>query len=191
LRARTAECLLEAAFAEDGRDWGAPPEALARHPLARAGLDRAAAGVVRLDLRLGVPVVGLGAGAAAWYPPLGDRLGTGILLPERGGVANAIGAVVGRVSMAATGVVIADGPGRFVAHLPDGPRPFAEAEAAIAALEAALTAAARARAAAAGVDDPVLTPERDLREAEVEGRRLLVEATLRVTATGRPRLARA
>ncbi|MGB7270960.1 MAG: hydantoinase/oxoprolinase family protein, partial [Albidovulum sp.] len=41
LEAQTADCLLEAAFAEDSRDWGdATPERLTRSALTKAGLDR-------------------------------------------------------------------------------------------------------------------------------------------------------
>ncbi|MBS8271621.1 hydantoinase/oxoprolinase family protein, partial [Halomonas litopenaei] len=101
LTVQTVDCLLQAAFAEDDLAWP-DPAALAKHPLSMAGLDRHS-GVVRMQLSLGVPVIGLGASAAAYYGAVGDRLGTRMVLPEHGGVANAIGAVVGQVRMQATG----------------------------------------------------------------------------------------
>jgi len=189
LESQTVDCLLEAAFDEDARDWSPEtPERLTRHPLSVAGLD-GHQGVVRLSLTLGVPVIGLGASAPSYYPPLGPRLGTRMVLPEHAGVANAIGAVVGQVSMSATGIVTAPGPGIFAAHLPDGPQRFGSRDQALAALEAHLTAVASARARAAGVEEIRLTVARDVSEIAVEGQPMFIEASLTVTAQGRPRIA--
>lgn len=189
LTAQTVDCLLEAAFAEDGDTWqGLDGPALARHPLLRAGLDRHS-GLVRLVAGLGVPVVGLGASAASYYGAVGERLGTRMLLPEHGGVANAIGAVVGQVAVRAEGVVTASGAGRFLAHLPQGPQAFSDRDAAIAALEAALNEAARARARDSGVEEPQLATSCEMFETEVEGQPMFIEARLSVSATGRPRIA--
>jgi N-methylhydantoinase A/oxoprolinase/acetone carboxylase beta subunit len=190
LTAQTVDCLLEAAFAEDAGFDGQSPDALARHPLLRAGLDRHC-GVVRISAGLAVPVVGLGASAAAYYGAVGNRLGARMILPVHGSVANAIGAVVGQVSQRATGLVSSPGEGRFTAHLPDGLRSFTDRDAALDAMEAALVAEASARARAAGAAELRIATRRDIREAEVEGRTMFVEATLSATASGRPRIARA
>ncbi|MCR9148588.1 MAG: hydantoinase/oxoprolinase family protein [Rhodobacteraceae bacterium] len=188
LTRQTVTCLLEAAFAEDRRDWDERPEALAAHPLTLAGLD-GHAGIVRTTLCLGVPVVGLGASAPSYYGAVGARLGTRMVLPDHAGVANAIGAVVGQVAMHVEGTVTSPGAGRFVAHLPGGPKPFAEAGAAMAALEAALSDEAARRARAAGVEAARLSVERAIDEAEIEGQPVFIEGRLRVTARGRPRIA--
>ncbi|MEZ5885450.1 MAG: hydantoinase/oxoprolinase family protein [Paracoccaceae bacterium] len=189
LERQTEECLLESAFGEDSRDWGRDtPEALARHRLTLSGLDRHQ-GVVRVSLSLGVPVIGLGASAPSYYPPLGPRLGTRMILPEHAGVANAIGAVVGQVAMHAEGIVTAPGPGVFAAHLPEGPKRFNDRDKALQALERALSADAEARARAAGVEEVRLSVVRDLSEIEIEGHPMFIEARLRVTAQGRPRIA--
>ena len=189
LEHQTVNCLLEAAFDEDTRDWGREtPEKLTRHPLTRAGLD-GHQGVLRASLSLAVPVIGLGASAPSYYAPLGGRLGTRMILPEHAGVANAIGAVVGQVSMTATGTVTSPGPGVFAAHLQDGPKRFAERDAALTALEAALKSEASSRARAAGVEEIRLTVERDISEVDVEGQPMFIEARVKVTAQGRPRIA--
>lgn len=190
LTQQTVDCLLEAAFGEDPAFAGEVPEALARHRLMVAGLDRHR-GVVELTARLGVPVIGLGASAPSYYGAVGERLGCRMVLPEHAGVANAIGAVVGQVSQRATGLVTSPGEGRFTAHLPDGLQVFADRDTALAALEDALTAEARARARTAGAEDLRITATRDIREAEVEGRAMFIEATVTVTASGRPRVAHA
>ena len=185
---QTVDCLLEAAFAGDGRDWSLPPAELARHPLTQAGLDRHE-GVLRVALTLGVPVIGLGASAGTYYGAVGERLGAQMVLPEHADVANAIGAVVGQVAMTATGTVISGGVGVFVAHLATGPVRFAARDEALAALEAALAREAGSRARAAGVEEVRLTVTREIDEVAVENQPMFIEARLRVTAQGRPRIA--
>jgi len=189
LTQQTVDCLLEAAFAEDPAFDDDLPEALARHALARLGLDRHR-GVVETTLRLGVPVIGLGASAPSYYGAVGDRLGCRMILPEHAGVANAIGAVAGQVSQRATGTISAPAEGRFVAHLAEGVQVFTSSEAALAALESALVAEASDRAREAGAVDLRLTVDRDVKEVEIEGRTMFIEAKVTVTASGRPRVAR-
>ena len=189
LTQQTVDCLLEAAFAEDPAFAADPPEALARHPLTRLGLDRHR-GVVETTVRLGVPVIGLGASAPSYYGAVGERLGCRMILPEHAGVANAIGAVAGQVSQRATGTVSSPAEGRFVAHLSEGVETFSSPEAALAALETALIAEASDRARQAGAVDLRLTVDRDVKEVEIEGRQMFIEARVTVTASGRPRVAR-
>ena len=187
LTTQTVECLLEAAFDEDG-GFEEPSETLARHALTMAGLNRHR-GVIEVTLRLGVPVIGLGASAPSYYGAVGERLGCEMILPEHAGVANAIGAVVGQISQRASGLVSSPGEGRFTAHLPEGLQTFNERDAALDALEAALLAEASTRARQAGAEDLHVTTSRDIREAQVEGRPMFIEATVTVTASGRPRVA--
>ncbi|MBE0412597.1 hydantoinase/oxoprolinase family protein [Yoonia sp.] len=187
LTVQTVDCLLQTAFAEDSRDWD-DPAALARHPLTMAGLD-GHQGLLQMRTALGVPVIGLGASAGAYYGPVGNRLGTRMIVPEHADVANAIGAVVGQVAMQASGVVTSAGAGVYVVHLPDGPQRFADRDAAMTALELALTEDARARARAAGVEEMRLTTDRDIDEVAIEGQPMFIEARIRVTAQGRPRIA--
>jgi len=190
LTVQTVECLLEAAFDEDAEFAGENPDVLARHALTRAALNRHR-GVIEFTARLGVPVIGLGASAPSYYGAVGARLGCQMILPEHAGVANAIGAVVGQVSQRATAMVTSPGVGRFTAHLPEGLQSFTDPEAAMAATEAALIIEATRRARLAGAEDLRITAARDLRQASVEGQPMFVEATISVTASGRPRVAHA
>jgi N-methylhydantoinase A/oxoprolinase/acetone carboxylase beta subunit len=189
LTQQTVDCLLEAAFGEDAGFAGEEPEALARHALAKAGLAQHR-GVVEVSLRLGVPVIGLGASAPSYYGAVGDRLGCPMILPEHAGVANAIGAVAGQVSQRAAGTVSSPSEGRFVAHLASGLQSFSSADAALQALEDALVAEASDRARAAGAVDLRLVVDRDIRQVEIEGRQMFIEARVTATASGRPRVAR-
>lgn len=185
---QSVACLLETAFAEDNRDWDLPAETLARHPLTLAALDRSPA-LVALDARLTVPVIALGASAGCWYGAVGTRLGCEVVVPRFAGVANAVGAVVGQVSMRAEGLVTCPAPGVFIAHLTAEPARFGDAETAAAALAEDLQTRACDRARAAGVETPRLSLTRDDVAAEVEGQRLIIEIRLRATASGRPRIA--
>ncbi|RXV61229.1 hydantoinase [Roseovarius sp. A46] len=185
---QTALALLEVGFAEEEAGFGLPPAALASHVLMQRGLGPHR-GLVRIETGLNVPVIGLGASAASYYGAVGERLHAEVIVPEHAGVANAIGAVVGRVVIRRAGVVTAPAEGRYRAHLESGPEDFADAEAAMMALEAALGNEARAAAVAAGAVDVQVSARREVREAEAEGRRVFLEAEIVVEAGGRPRVA--
>ncbi|MBI1417278.1 MAG: hydantoinase/oxoprolinase family protein [Limimaricola sp.] len=188
LTTQTIQALLESAFAEDNGGW-TDPAGLARHSLTAAGLAQHR-DILDVSLSLAVPVVGLGASAPSYYGAVGERLRARMILPAHAGVANAIGAVVGQVAMTATGTVTSPGPGIFALHLGSGaPERHASREAALEALEAALTAEASARARAAGVEEVRLSIDRDIREVDIEGQPMFIEAQIRVTAQGRPRIA--
>tara|TARA_R110002051_G_scaffold136036_1_gene208774 strand:- start:14250 stop:16256 length:2007 start_codon:yes stop_codon:yes gene_type:complete len=188
LTRQTVDCLLQAAFAEDGREWAHSAEGLAKHEITMAGLDQHR-GVVQVDVRLGVPVIGLGASAGAYYGAVGERLNTRMILPEHGGVANAIGAVVGQVAMHATGTVTSPGAGTFAVHLADGVQRFNQSAEALDVLEAALKAEAESMVLAAGVEEIRFTTVRDIKQVEIEGQSMFIEAQVKVTAHGRPRIA--
>ncbi|MGL4238614.1 MAG: hydantoinase/oxoprolinase family protein, partial [Tabrizicola sp.] len=188
LTQQTVDCLLEAAFGEDAGFADDAPEALAQHRLTKAGLVQHR-GVVEVSVKLGVPVIGLGASAPSYYGAVGERLGCPMILPEHAGVANAIGAVAGQVSQRAVGTVSSPAEGRFVAHLTDGLQSFPTPEAALQAMETALVKEASDRARAAGAVDLRVTVDRDVREVEIEGRQMFIEAKVTATASGRPRVA--
>jgi N-methylhydantoinase A/oxoprolinase/acetone carboxylase beta subunit len=184
---QTGLALLESAFAEEDDSFNIPEEILARHILTQRGLQNHR-GLMRLDVALNLPVVGLGASAASYYPAVGKMMGSEMILPEHAGVANAIGAVVGRVTMRRNGTVTSPSEGRFRVHLESGLEDFSDMQTAMARLESVLSADATADAKAAGADDIQLRIERDVRKAETEGREVFIEATILVEAAGRPRV---
>jgi hypothetical protein len=104
-------------------------------------------------------------------------------------VANAIGAVVGRVTMREAGTVTAPSEGKYRVHLLEGPEDFADQAEALERLEAVLRARAIAAAEAAGAGDVQVSVVRDLRVAGIEGREVFVEGEITVEASGRPRVA--
>lgn len=185
---QTSLALLETAFAEEEQGFGLPPAQLARHVLMQRGLDHHR-GLVRLEAGVNVPVIGLGASASSYYPAVGDRLSCQMILPEHSGVANAIGAVVGRVTIRQLGTVTSPSEGRFRVHLETGPEDFTDAEAAMTALQEALEYQARQEAELAGAEDIHLSVTRDVRSAKAEAREVFLEAEITVEASGRPRIA--
>ena len=188
LENQTALALLETAFSEEEVSFDVEPAILARHVLMQRGLG-GHHGLVRIETGLGVPVIGLGASAATYYPAVGTRLACEMILPEHGGVANAIGAVVGRVTMREAGTITAPSEGRFRVHLTEGPKDFTDVDEALNQLEEALRVRALAAAHAAGAEDIQINVTRDVRVAGVESREVFVEADVTVEASGRPRVA--
>lgn len=185
---QTILALLETAFAEEDFEFGVPTDVLARHVLMQRGLDQHK-GLVRLDAGLNVPVVGLGASAATYYPNVGKRLGCEMTLPEHAGVANAIGAVVGRVTIRRNGTVTSPSEGRFRVHLDTGPVDFLDSEAAMSRMEQFLETSARQQAEDAGAVDLQVQRTRNVQVAEAEAREMFLEAEITVEVVGRPRIA--
>jgi N-methylhydantoinase A/oxoprolinase/acetone carboxylase beta subunit len=188
LTEQTVLALLETAFSEENEEFTHSPSDLAQHTLMRMGMDQHR-GLLRIDAGLNLPIVGLGASAMSYYPAVGARLGCEAILPEHGGVANAIGAVVGRVTMRRQGIVTAPSEGRYRVHFESGPEDYADGELALNALEDHLRAQALADAQGSGAEDIHVHAHRDVTTAQAEARDVFIEAVISVEASGRPRIA--
>ena len=180
---QTGIALLQAALAEERLD-----ENLASHVLMQIVLGNHSA-ILRINTGLNIPVVGLGASAQSYYPAVGKCMGCEMILPLDGGVANAIGAVVGRIIMRRSGTITTPSEGRYRVHLESGPEDFIEKVVAFQRLEDGLRAAATKAALVAGANDIEVAIDRDIKTAQVEAREIFVEATITVEASGRPRIA--
>jgi len=185
LTRRSAEVILETAFAEDGLDGGAT----VAHALVQRAVD-AKHGIARLEVSLDRPVIGLGASAPLHYAGLPPLVGNSCVVPTDTDVANALGAVVGQVRVTAQALVSQPKEGLFRMAAGGAPRDFLSEEEAMAAAEEKISALAAARAAEAGAADATVEIGRDIRSATVEGLRTFIEATLTATAAGRPRIAK-
>lgn len=188
LRDQTANAILQAAFANETNGFEGAPETMVAHELTQRALD-GHSGLVRLQIGVDVPVIGLGASAAVYYPPVGARLGTRMVLPQHAGVANAIGAVVGRVRIRKTATITAPNPGVFRSLGAGAPVDYSDVDVAISDVIEILRRAAQDDAADAGAVDVHVHPEVDITTAEVEGQESFIEASVSVEATGRPRIA--
>ena len=185
LRRRSAELALDAAYEADG--FGAPQPGAA--PIAARALDRAGS-LVETRIRLTAPLIGLGASAPTYYPEVAALLDAEAAIPEHADVANAVGAVAGRVEMKAEAVLQQTEDEGFVVTLAGAPERAASEEAAFALAEARAGAEATERAKAAGAEAPELRFDREERRATIEGRSRLVEARVIAIAAGRPGFAR-
>ncbi len=188
LTEQSVEALLETAFSEDGYNFGVSPKDLARHVLVKQGMAHHR-GLVAIDAGLNLPLIGLGASAHNYYGAVGKRLSTKTIVPEYAGVANAIGAVVGQISMRCSGQITSPVEGSFRVHFETGPVDYLNQEEAVGALEVHLSAQAMNGAKEAGAVGITMRINRDIRTANVENRTVFVEADITAIASGRPRIA--
>ena len=185
---QTALAILETAFAEDVYNFELSPQELANHIMTTRGLARHR-GLLRIDLAIDVPVFGLGASAPSYYPAVGEKLGCPMVLSEHAGVANAIGAVVGRVTFRKSATITSPSEGLYRVHFGEKPHDFAQSEDALAFIKDALYQAALSDAKDAGAEQIEVSVEQDIKLADIENRKVFVEATVTATAKGRPRVA--
>ncbi len=179
---RSAQVLLDTALDHDG--IGALPAPLLDAALARKD------GAARVDIGLALPLIGLGASASTYYPAIGEALGTTCLVPDHADVANAVGAVAGRVTLERAVRITSPTEGCFRAHLPDISQDFADLETAKDRTRAILDALLREDATVAGAGDVEIVFDYSESAPVVEGRPLFIEAVLTGRASGRPSLRR-
>lgn len=182
---RSAEVVLETAFQIDGKD-GAQS---INHAFIQEVLDERASAKptdasVRVDVALSKPLIGLGASAHSYHPEAARLLSTDAVVPDHADVSNAIGAVVGQVSVKSETTVSQPVEGRF--QVTGIEQPFGDE---LAALEAAKKLAgdnATLLADEAGAEEFELSIQCEAKRAEIESRTMLIEAKIIATATGRP-----
>ena len=137
-----------------------------------------------------MPVIGLGASAALYYPAVASLLRVQGFVPADADVANAIGAVVGRVRVHADVYVSQPERGRFRVHHPDSSSDVNTMAEALDAAESIARSEALANATQAGADAAEVSVSHLLNIAHVEGEELFVDGTVTAVASGRPAVAR-
>jgi len=182
VKRRSGEVVLAAALARDGAGDVDP----ATSKLVRMALDRTGS-AARVDIGVGLPLIGLGASAPVYYPDVARMLGAEADIPEHADVANAIGAVVGRVEIRRELTILATEEGGYRVQAPSGPRDFPSREAARQFARDILMEHATRDAREAGADDIECRAQYDENIADVDGKPIFVEARLTMTVTGRPR----
>ncbi|MHB2266686.1 hydantoinase/oxoprolinase N-terminal domain-containing protein [Aliihoeflea sp. PC F10.4] len=180
---RSSELMLETAFAQDGYDGAA----LVAGPLVQAALD-GQGGTARLSVSLDRNVIGLGASAGLHYAELPRLVGQDCVVPKHADVANAVGAVVGQVRVSVEGTVTQPVEGVFRASVGASISDHHAEDDALEAARVRLRENAANAAREAGSDGAEIAVTTDLRVATIEGRRTFIEASLRATAVGRPRV---
>ena len=115
----SAERLLDVALGEDGFALDAP----SRHPLLQAAL-AGRRGIAEISARLTLPIIGLGASAPIYYPDVARMLRAEVIVPDHADVANAVGAVVGRVRTEALATISRPNDALFRVHCAGTPTRF-------------------------------------------------------------------
>ncbi|MEQ1873901.1 MAG: hydantoinase/oxoprolinase family protein [Ilumatobacteraceae bacterium] len=179
---RSAEAVLAAAFVHDGL----PPEAVDQQ-VVQVALNRGFS-VAAVTVGLQLPLIGLGASAPAYYPLVAALLGAESQIPADADVANAVGAVVGRVRLSRTCVVTAPQHGQYLVHVEgETPAMFTDLEDARTFAREHLSVVLAGEMVTAGA--PVFETIENWSENIVDlgGMDMFVEGSLTITASGRPR----
>ncbi len=184
----TTRALLEAAAAE--RHGMALPSGRAAEALLGPALAGREDGLFDLGLHFKRPVVAVGAPAATYYPEVGRRLDTEVVVPPHADVCNAVGAVAGGVAQRVDALITSPREGLYRCHLPEGVADFEDLDRA--ARHAGMEVGRRARRAAEriGAEDIAVRLDRhDETVAGKDGGKLFIESRISALATGRPALA--
>ena len=184
---QTSSSILEMAFSEEKVDFGDKPDVLARHPLTQFGL-AGYSDLIKVNVGISKKIIGLGASAPTYYPAVGAELNCEVILPEYAGVANAIGAVVGKIVMRESGVISSPSEGKYLVHLDGKPVNFTSEAEALKVLEEKLTEKSIQKAKEAGAENVTVNIDREIKTANIENRAVFVEANVLVEASGRPRI---
>jgi N-methylhydantoinase A/oxoprolinase/acetone carboxylase beta subunit len=187
--------LVEAGLNDAGRLDDAAAQRLAATLAELALAPRAGATSGRVfELRFApeLPLLAVGAPAAVFYPAVAERLGMTLVRPPFAEVANAVGAVLGRVvqRVRLTVTQLARGQVRLFAH--DGVHDFATPEVALVRARELAAEAAIALARQAGADGIEVTHDQATQvigdEADAP---VFFDAVVTATASGVPRRGRA
>ncbi len=143
--------------------------------------------LIRVAMSLALPLVAIGGPVRGYYPAVAERLQAELVIPEHAAVSNAIGAVTGIVAKSVEIVVTQSKIGLFRVHTPDGIKDFRAADAALRHAHELSRTLAHAAALRSGAAQLTLeTVVRRKLAQQGDGDHLLVEATVRSTAIGRP-----
>ena len=186
---QTSSSILEMAFSEEKVDFGDKPDVLAKHPLIQFGL-AGYSDLIKVNVGISKKIIGLGASAPTYYPAVGAELNCEVILPEYAGVANAIGAVVGKIVMRESGVISSPSEGKYLVHLDGKPVNFTSEVKALKVLEEKLTEKSIQKAKEAGAENVSVNIDREIKTANIENRSVFVEASVLVEASGRPRISK-
>lgn len=143
--------------------------------------------VFNLQFSADLPLVAVGAPAASYYPAVAQGLGVQLVMPPHADVANAVGAVLGRVSQRVHITVTQPVRGTFRVFAHAGPRDFVVLDDAIALARTEAAAQALQHALDAGAVDPQVSfsQEDNAVTNDIDGN-LFFEARVTATASGPP-----
>ncbi|GGK68069.1 hydantoinase/oxoprolinase N-terminal domain-containing protein [Amphritea balenae] len=146
-----------------------------------------AGALFNLDFAADYPLVAVGAPSASYYPVVADMLGTELILPEHGNVANAVGAVMGSVVQRAKVTISQPTYGAFSLYHKGEPKRFSNLQEAEHCAEQIVREEALKAALAAGAAsvEVVISKEENHITHDIDGD-LFLDSEVIATATGRP-----
>ena len=97
--------------------------------------DRHRVGDLLVSFKPDIPIIAVGGPAAVFYPDVGKRLGTEVIIPEGSEVANAIGAAIGMIKVRAVVEITSSEKGGYLVHHEGDPEHCADGPLAIARAE--------------------------------------------------------
>ncbi len=177
----TAMALIDALSASDGTGFN-----LSQRELVQRSFQRDTDAMFSMVPRLRVPVVGLGAPAASYYPESLRLLDGTLVSPDYAHVANALGAVVGSIRQEQTLIISPAGGKRVCVLFPDGPVEYDTLEEGASAAIDKASALASDKARLAGAPDAVLEVQRLDNIVKQCDEQVFFESCITVTAVGRP-----
>jgi N-methylhydantoinase A/oxoprolinase/acetone carboxylase beta subunit len=194
--ANTSDRVTTALVSKVLSDESGPPD-WRQEPAAAALLARALGALPASDLgcrlKLGRPVVAVGAPVEAYLPRVAQQLDTELVIPPHAEVANAVGAVAGGVIQQIRVIIRPlDGDQAFRIHLPDGVRDLASLEESVAYAQQIVSRLLAARAHEAGADQVEVQMQRVDRNVPVAagwGQTIHLGTDLTFIAVGRPSVA--
>jgi N-acetylmuramic acid 6-phosphate (MurNAc-6-P) etherase len=136
-----------------------------------------------------MPLVGVGAPAASYYPEVARSLGLQLQIPVHAEVANAVGAVLGQVSQRIHLTVTQPVRGTFRVFTKSGPQDYAGLSHAIECARALAAEEATANALAAGAQTATVKFSQVDNNVnnDIDGN-MFFEAVVTATASGAPRV---
>lgn len=178
----SAEAVLGATLTIDGF-----PQGSVQSELVQRALD-GHHGAVEVKVGPTMPVAGLGASAATYYPGVSELLGVPSVVPEHAEVANAVGAAVGTVRIVRQTTVSQPTKGQFRIHLPEAGDDLGNLDPTIDRAIALLSKEVTGLADQAGAADVTLEVDVDRKTAEVGGKTVFIEAVVTIIGSGPPKL---
>lgn len=183
----SALCLLSSAINDSNGAFGTPMHPRQRSLLEQmfnSAADPQQSGLIKMQAELAIPVVGIGAPARSFYPPIENIVRSTVIVPEHAEVANAIGAVTGVVKQSVQLTISPVSAKRVLVHAPTEQKEFDELEPAAEWAIALATKLALAKAEQAGGRQLQVTVDRQDNIVEQQGQTTFFESTIIVTATG-------
>ena len=167
------------------RGWSAGTENFLSRLLQLSGENGVSAAV-----HLARPVIAVGAPVHAYFPAAAAALGAQLIIPEHAEVANAFGAVTGRVVEKCEVHVRPERPDGFAVVAAGVQRSFDRLDQAVAFAREYAAGAAKAGAERRGGEEIAVTIEQQEQALPLRagwGDRVLIEVSIGATAVGRPR----